>query len=139
MTTVNAPGTPEVRERKKKPKAEGNENESDEEGDDGSESEDERNEVLNDMTKPTEEEEDLDFDDEISKKERILETKSKVTHPVHCPYFPEVCRHSVSLKSIQVDYNSLKFFRRRTSGGGCTYVIGNGNFLSPPPHKLLRW
>jgi translocation protein SEC63 len=34
------------------------------------------------------EEEDLPFDDDIMKKERLLETKSKITHPVHCPYFP---------------------------------------------------
>ena len=27
---------------------------------------------------------------EEAKKENVLETKSKETHPVHCPYFPAV-------------------------------------------------
>jgi len=34
-----------------------------------------------------------------ARKESILETKSKETHPVHCPYFPSV-RHKFSLPSV---------------------------------------
>lgn len=29
---------------------------------------------------------------EESKKENSLETKKRESHPVHCPYFPEVCK-----------------------------------------------
>lgn len=34
-----------------------------------------------------------------ARKENILETKSKETHPVHCPYFPSV-RQKFSLPSV---------------------------------------
>jgi len=34
-----------------------------------------------------------------ARKESILETKSKETHPVHCPYFPSV-RCTLSLPSV---------------------------------------
>lgn len=32
---------------------------------------------------------DLLLDDDFSRREKILEAKSKVTHLVHCPYYPE--------------------------------------------------
>uniref|UniRef100_A0A914WFA9 J domain-containing protein n=1 Tax=Plectus sambesii TaxID=2011161 RepID=A0A914WFA9_9BILA len=35
------------------------------------------------------EDDDMVFDDDLIKKDLVLETKSKVTHPVHCPFFPE--------------------------------------------------
>uniref|UniRef100_A0A914WPP5 J domain-containing protein n=1 Tax=Plectus sambesii TaxID=2011161 RepID=A0A914WPP5_9BILA len=34
-------------------------------------------------------EDDMVFDDDLIKKDLVLETKSKVTHPVHCPFFPD--------------------------------------------------
>ena len=36
-----------------------------------------------------EDDDDAMFDDELVKRDLVLETKSKVTHLVHCPCFPD--------------------------------------------------
>lgn len=42
------------------------------------------------MNQEADDEEDDFLADEMGPKEKILEAKSKVTHLVHCPYYPEV-------------------------------------------------
>lgn len=47
----------------------------------------------NDSDTPVDDEDDEEWmkvQQKMTRKEKVLESKSKVSHPVHCPYFPEV-------------------------------------------------
>jgi translocation protein SEC63 len=85
----------DVNDTKKEPKQE-EEEEEDSQGSDGSGSESDSNSEPNDKEKTQSAPEDDDAEWEkcqskLSKnKERALEGKSKISHPVHCPYFPDV-------------------------------------------------
>ena len=76
-------------EKPKKPKPTKDDDQSTDE-ETGEESEGEAEPSDTEEPPPEDDEEDwLKFQEE-AKKENVLETKSKETHPVHCPYFPGV-------------------------------------------------
>ena len=58
-------------------------------------------------TEMDDEEDWMKFQEE-AKKENSLETKSKETHLVHCPYFPAVCCYHVCLQTIKLNAKSKR-------------------------------
>ena len=72
--------------------AESDEERSDRESDENSESEEELEKKLRQKDEVSEEEEEDNWDDfqhKVTKKKEVLEAKSKQSHSVHCPYFPD--------------------------------------------------
>jgi len=92
---VEAPAkTTESEEKQKSPKKKKRKEVDEDNGNDGSASdsgEDDDDTVLDEhINQPDADDEEDDFlIDDMGPKDKILETKSKVTHPVHCPFFPE--------------------------------------------------
>ena len=56
---------------------------------------------------------------EEAKKDNLLETKSKETFPVHCPYYPGVCMHVRLSKRLLLLRLQRKYIR-------IIFVIGPG-------------
>lgn len=45
----------------------------------------------------------------ITKRDKVLEGKSKLSHTVHCPYFPQVGDRFFKVKSYLMDFNKKCF------------------------------
>lgn len=68
----------------------GEESDEDVSGDEGSENSGAEDQTQDNDHEPADDDEDWSQYQEEAKKETVLETKAKESHPVHCPYFPIV-------------------------------------------------
>jgi len=78
---------------------------------------------------------DLLLEDDFSRREKVLEARSKVTHPVHCPHYPEVRPGRGIWRLLSPPLRC----RTSTSGGGCTSATGAAASSSARPRASPRW